>query len=44
MANKDNYEISDSFLGRATQYASSVWDSWSKDVDEYVDDVMETER
>jgi len=44
MANKDtNYEISDSLWGRATQYASSVWDSWDKDVDEYVDDVMETD-
>jgi len=43
MANKDNYEISDSFLGRVGQYTSSVWDSWGKDVDEYVDDVMETD-
>jgi len=44
MTNKDNYEISDSFLGRVSQYTSSVWDSWGKDVDEYVDDVMETDR
>ncbi len=43
MAKNENYEISDSLWGRATQYASSVWDSWGKDVDEYVDDVMETD-
>jgi len=43
MAKNDNYEISDSFLGRVGQYASSVWHSWGKDVDEYVEDVMETD-
>jgi len=43
MAKNDNYEVSDTFLGRVSQYASSVWDSWGKDVDEYVEDVMETD-
>jgi hypothetical protein len=43
MSKTTNYEISDSLWGRATQYASSVWESWGKDVDEYVEDVMETD-
>ena len=43
MAKNDNYELSDSLWGRTTQYASAVWDSWGKDVDGYVDDVMETD-
>jgi len=30
MANNNNYEINDSFLGRVGQYASSVWNSWGK--------------
>jgi len=43
MIKADNYEVSDSLWGRATQYASAVWDSWDKDVDEYVEDVMDTD-
>ena len=43
MSKNDNYEISDSLWGRITQYASAVKESWAKDVDEYVKDVMDTD-
>jgi len=43
MSKTTNYEISDSLWERATEYASSVWDSWGKDVDAYVEDVMKTD-
>jgi len=44
MTKNNHHETSDSFLGGFTQYASSVWESWGKDVDEYVEDVMDTDR
>jgi uncharacterized protein Yka (UPF0111/DUF47 family) len=43
MAQNDHYEVSDSLWGRATQYASAVWKAWGKDVDAYVEDVMDTD-
>ncbi len=43
MKTNNNYAISDSLWGRITQYASAVKESWGKDVDAYVDDVMETD-
>jgi len=44
MTKNDHYEISDSLWGRMTQFGSAVWESWGKDVDEYVEDVMDTDR
>ena len=38
-----HYESNDSLWTRVTDYNSAVWDSWGKDVEEYVDDVMDTD-
>jgi len=40
----NNYEISDSLWERVTQYASAVSEAWGKDVDSYVEEVMDTDR
>ena len=42
MSKTNNHENSDSFWGVVTGYASSLWDSWDKDFDEYAEDVLET--
>ena len=40
---KDNtYEVSDSLWGRVVQYASALKESWSKDVDEYINERKDT--
>jgi hypothetical protein len=36
MSKTTNYEVSDTFLGRVSQYTSAVWDSWGKNVDKYI--------
>ncbi len=42
MSKINNHENSESLWGVVTGYASSLWDSWDKDFDNYVEDALET--
>ncbi len=42
MSKTNNHENSESLWGVVTGYASSLWDSWDKDFDEYVEDSLKT--